>query len=203
MTTFLYWQSCGYNGIIEFEVPNTESNITDTSCRSTKTCSTSPTPSEDSNLEIVALADGITLQEHEIQEYACKAGKTLKGIKHEFINDENKVELPCITGTYLLIKFRPSVVAKKCRHFLNPRRKYFHNFKCGAEKKWGNLKTTKKNEQIHPPSIFYLANSWETVIWFIFWKIGPNWKYLMRLHYTLQRLFHLHEVWSLFYVQKA
>ena len=100
MTTIIYWQSCGYNGIIEFEVPNTESNITDTSCRSTKTCSTSPTPSEESNLEIVALADGITLQEHEIQEYACKAENTLKGIKHELINDENKVELPCITGTY-------------------------------------------------------------------------------------------------------
>ena len=157
MTTFLYWQSCGYNGIIEFEVPNTESNITDTSCRSTKTCSTSPTPSEDSNLEIVALADGITLQEHEIQEYACKAGKTLKGIKHEFINDENKVELPCITGTYLLIKFRPSVVAKKCRHFLNPRRKYFHNFKCGAEKKWGNLKTTKK-KWTKSPSLNFLSS---------------------------------------------
>ena len=102
MTTFFYWQSCGYNGIIEFEVPNTESNITDTSCRSTKTCSTSPTPSEESNLEIVALADGITLQEHEIQEYACKAETTLKGIKHELINDENKVELPCITGIYWL-----------------------------------------------------------------------------------------------------
>jgi hypothetical protein len=62
----------------------------------------------------VALAEGITLQEHEIQVYACKAEKTLKGIKHEFINDENKVEVPCITG--------------KSGHFLNPQRKYFLQF---------------------------------------------------------------------------
>ena len=74
-------------------------NITsDGSCRSTKTCGPSPLPSEDSNLEIVPLVSGVTLQEHGIQEYACKSDKTLEGTKHEFIKDENKVEVPCITG---------------------------------------------------------------------------------------------------------
>ena len=66
------------------------------------------------------------------------------------------VYMVVVTGTK--IKFRSSVVVKKCRHFLNPRRKYFHNFKCGAKKKWGNLKITK-NEQNQRPSIFYQANS--------------------------------------------
>ena len=67
-------------------------------CRSTSICSSSPVPSDDSNLEIIPLSQGTVLKEHEVQEYACKTDKTLKGIKHELVTDDFKVEVPCITG---------------------------------------------------------------------------------------------------------
>ena len=73
-------------------------NISSNGCRSTKICSTSPVPPADSNLEIVPLSQGTVLKEHEIQEYTCKSGKTLKGMKHKLVNDDFKVEVPCITG---------------------------------------------------------------------------------------------------------
>ena len=95
-TTFSYIsQTCDYDGIFKFP-----DGMNMSSCRSKSVCSSSPVPSDESNLELVPLSQGTVLREHEIQEYACKSDKTLKGIKHELVNDDFKVEVPCITGRF-------------------------------------------------------------------------------------------------------
>ena len=82
-------QSCGFDGVIRF--PN---DVNLTSCRTRRICGDSPTPPEDFNL-VANSNSSAAIYEHQTKMYVCKDGYTLDGIKHELVNDNYVVELPC------------------------------------------------------------------------------------------------------------
>lgn len=69
--------------------------MTEASCRPRLDCGSSPDPPEATNLE--KSETSADLKEHQSQEYNCKEGFSLTGLKHELISEDFKVELPCIT----------------------------------------------------------------------------------------------------------
>ena len=84
-------QTCQHDGVIS-SFPTTF-NLTD--CRDKEECSAEiPEPPSNTSLELTGTKPS---KEHEIQEYKCKEGFTLAGLKHELLNSETgKVEVPCV-----------------------------------------------------------------------------------------------------------